>query len=77
MPMLAAAKSEQEIVVEVHDLSRQFVESPDNEEVKKKLAFHCQLFILKTIVHDDLEKALDLGIRAEKDLKNMSDNNKT
>jgi hypothetical protein len=76
MPMLAAAKPEQEIVVEVHDLSRQLVESPDDQQIKKKLAFHCQLFILKTIVNDDLEKALDLGIRAEKDVKNMGDNDK-
>lgn len=78
MPMMAAAKPEQEIVVEVHDLSRQFVENPDDEEVKKKLAFYCQLFILKTIVNDDIEKAIKIGNQTERNISERGgDNNKT
>lgn len=66
MIMLAATKSAQEIAVEVHDLSRQFVEEPDNEEVCKKLTFYCQIMVLKQIVGDSMEKALDMIVDVEK-----------
>lgn len=75
MPIVAATKTEQELVVEVHDLSRQLVEEPTDEEVKKKLAFYCQVFLLKLMVGDDMEKAIQMGSRVEKDVQNRRNEN--
>lgn len=66
MIMMAATKSSQELAVEVHDLSRQLVEEPESEEIQKKLAFYCQIMVLKQIVGDSMEKALEMIMDVEK-----------
>ena len=60
MILMAATKSAQELAVEVHDLSRQLVEEPEDQEVQKRLAFCCQILVLKQIVGDSMEKALQM-----------------
>lgn len=60
MIMMASLKSKEELAVEVHDLTRQFIEDPEDEEIRKKMVFYCQLMVLKEVVGDDFEKAMDM-----------------
>ena len=60
MIMLSASLSMSHIAAEMHELSREVVADPENEEAIIKLSFYAQMLLTKHIVGDDTEKVKSL-----------------
>ena len=60
MIMLSATLSISHIATEMHELSREVVADPENEEAMTKLCFYAQLLLTKQIVGDDQDKVTEL-----------------